>query len=316
MLEPLLRNWRLKLLSLGLAFALWVAVTGESPIVQDFQAPLVVSVGDGHTVAGRPPRTVTVRLRGPETLVRSVEAVRLEVVADLHDLVPGTRKVQLSPADVKGVPTGVKVDMIDPERVTVTVARKVRRTVPVIPAFLGKPPASYAFYGAQVLPDTVEIEGPEPEVLATSRVRTDPIHLDRATQPLKTRVGAVPDSLEVRIVGDTTVEVRAHVDATPVETVFVDVPVALAGQTHEARVSPSSVDVTLSGPPRLVRGLRRRQVRLVADLTGLRPQPTPYRVPLRVDVLDIPPSDLSHITVKITGNGWVEVQILDRRASG
>lgn len=313
MLEALLRNWRLKLLSLLLAFVLWVAVTGESPIVQDFEIPLALSVRDEHTISGRAPRSVTVRLQGPESLVRGIEASRLEVVAELKDLSPGQRTIQLSPANVKGVPAGVRVERIDPDRLSLTLARKVRRTVPVIPSFLGKPPEGYAFYGAEVSPDTVDIEGPEPEVSGTSRVRTDPIHLEHAQGPFTARVGAVPDSPEVRVVDQPTVAVRVQVDLAPIEIAFPSVPVVLAGQTHEAEVRPATVRVRLAGPPSLVSSLRAEQVRVVADLAGLPPGPPTHRVPLRLELVGVPATDLARIAVKEIGSGRVEVRILDRR---
>ncbi len=316
MLEAVLRNWRLKLLSLALAFALWVAVTGESRIVQDVEVPLALSVRNEHTVSTRPPRSVSVRLRGAESVVRAIEPGRLEVVADLRDLAPGPRTVQLSEASVKGVPPGVEVERVDPNRLSVTLARKVRRKVPVVPSFLGRPPDGYAFYGAEVVPEVVEIEGPEPEVAGASRVRTDPIHLERATRPFIARVGAVPDSPEVRVVDAATVEVRAQVDAAPIETTFHAVPVVLAGRTHEAEVSPTTVSVRLAGPPGLIARLRSEQVRAVADLTGLAPRGAAYRVPLRVDLVDVPASDLARISVKQAGTGSVRVRILERRIGG
>jgi hypothetical protein len=63
MLRRLLRRWHLKLLALALAFAVWVAVTGEGRAVQDFSVPVEVSLGPQATLAGPPPLKATVRLR-------------------------------------------------------------------------------------------------------------------------------------------------------------------------------------------------------------------------------------------------------------
>ena len=40
MLDRVLVNWPLKLFAVSLAFAIWVFVSGEDSIVQDFDVPL------------------------------------------------------------------------------------------------------------------------------------------------------------------------------------------------------------------------------------------------------------------------------------
>ena len=62
MLERVLANWPLKLLSAALAFAIWVFVTGEKRIVQDFSVPLDIRLPDSRILTETPPNTVTVRL--------------------------------------------------------------------------------------------------------------------------------------------------------------------------------------------------------------------------------------------------------------
>ena len=61
MLEVLARNWPYKLLALGIAFAIWVSVTGDKPIVEDVTLPLQLQVPDTRIVTGDLPTTVTVR---------------------------------------------------------------------------------------------------------------------------------------------------------------------------------------------------------------------------------------------------------------
>ena len=65
MFDWLFRRWHLKVLALALAFAVWVAVTGEGRGVQDFHVPVDVVLGNGAALSGSPPTNVTVRLRGP-----------------------------------------------------------------------------------------------------------------------------------------------------------------------------------------------------------------------------------------------------------
>ncbi len=314
MLEKLLRDWPLKLLAVVLAFAIWVAVTGESRIVQDTRIPLDVELRSDRILAGSPPTEVGVRLRGSEAGVRHA-MTGLVMHVDLRDSAPGERIVQLLPAMIRGLPPDVEIVQLVPDRLNLNVDTLAKRTVPVVPSFVGRPPVGYAFYGTLVTPDAVEVEGPESAMGGLSRLRTDPIHLDNRTAPFTARVGAVPESLELRVVDPRPVEVRVEVDTAPVETVLDHVPVVLADEVFEASVSPSTVRVSLSGPAALIGGIRAFQVRAVADLSGLAPKSAPYLVPLRVSLLDIPPADLARITARPLGNEKVSVRVTNRRIS-
>lgn len=315
MLDRALRNWPLKLLALALAYAIWVAVTGENKIVQDFRVPLDIRLPSDLIPDESPPTTVSVRLRGPETVVRRTDPVPLEMSLDLRDASAGARNVQLSPADLSGVPEGVEVALIEPDRFRLVLDRRMRRVLPVVPSLQGQPPQGRAVYGVRVTPDSLEVEGPESKVKSLTRLRTDPIPLEGHASSFTTRVRAVPDGIEVRVLDPRPLVAQVDVDAASVTASFEGVPVVLAGQVHEANASPSSLRVSLSGPPALLRGIRPAQLRAVADVSGLLPRPEPYYLPVRIDFLEMPPSDLARITVKSTSRPKIAVAVSDRRIS-
>lgn len=313
MLALLTRNWPLKLLALLIAFAVWVAMTGESRIVQDLRVPLDLSLPDGLTSSEAPPTTVSVRLRGPESLLRRLDPLPLEVHVDLADAAPGARSVQLTPDEVDGVPEGIEVALIVPDRVRIQLERRERRFLPVVASFSGQPQKGYAVYDVRLVPDSLEVEGPESRVATLTRLRTDPIHLDGRSASFTTRTSAVPAVPEVRVVAPQPLEAQVEVDRAPAIRTYTGVPVILAGHVYEARSSPSSIDVALSGPPGLLEGLRANQLRAVADVQGLAPRGEPYPVPLRMELLEVPARDLGRITVKSLSRPRVSVAITNRR---
>ena len=134
MLDRILTNWPLKVLAIVLAFAIWVSVTGEKRTLQDFQVPLEVRVADELVLASTPPNTVTVRLRGSESLLRRLDPLPIVVRADLTDASTGEQDVQLSAGDIGGLPRGVEVDFIDPDRIRVVIAA-CRRYIRIGEAF-------------------------------------------------------------------------------------------------------------------------------------------------------------------------------------
>lgn len=313
MVDLILRRWPLKLLALALAFAIWLAIRGESRLVRDYSVPVVVALRSEAILEGSPSKTVTVRLRGPETLLQATTMYDLQMKVDLSDADYGQRNVQLSEQALEGVPPGVHVDLIEPSRLTFEIARRERRTVPVVPSFTGRPPKGHAFYQAEAIPDSLEVEGPASKLAATARLRTDPIHLEDRTAPFTVKVGAVPDSPVVRVLDPNPVEVRVQIDVAPIDRVYPDVPVVLAGRSFEASVKPAQVAVTLSGPPEVLDRVRSAQLRALADVSALQPDDAAHEVPVRVDFVDVDLEDLARVSVRSISREKVSVTMSARR---
>jgi YbbR domain-containing protein len=313
MVDRLLLNWPLKLLALSLAFGIWISVTGENRIVKDFRLPLEIPLPADHTLASSPPTEVTVRLAGPERAIRRLDPLDLAVRVDLTPGTFGPREIPLSRRNLTGVPRGVQIDFINPDRVSLAVDRKVRQRLRVEPTFVGKPADGYAFYGADVRPENTLVEGPASEVEHLDILSTSPIRLDQSTAPFTVPVAATIDAgPHVRLVVNRQFDVRVVVDATPVERQFTDVPVRLEGQTHHATVSPTTVTVALTAPPELLDGIGVESLSVVADLATLPPSEEPHRVPLRLDLGSVPAPDLARIASRSLEPAEVEVLISNR----
>lgn len=314
MLEHPLANWPLKLLALALAFAIWAAVTGEQRGVRDFSVPLDLKLPQSRILTSPPPTTVTVRLRGAESLLRRLDTVPMELGVDLSDLAPGNVDVQLTREQLLGVPRGVDVDFIDPDRLSLEIDRRVRKELPVDPVFLGRPPEGYVFYGARVVPPSLMIEGPERDVRTLVVLKTNPIRLDMRKQPFTARVGAVPEGTATRAVDPRPIEVHVDIDAAPVERRIVGLPVILAGESYENNsLTPAMASVVLSGPPRLVDRLLPEQLRLIADVTGLEPRTEPHEVELEARFVDVPIEETSRLKANTVEPRMVRVVVGGRR---
>jgi len=291
MLRRLLRRWHLKLLALALAFAVWVAVTGEGRAVQDFSVPVEVSLGPQATLAGPPPLKATVRLRAAESILRRIDPFDLDVHVDLRDAAPGERTVVLAPRLVGGVPRDVEVVQIEPGRLKLSLVRKVRREVQVVPTIAGSPPRGYAFYRALASPDALQVEGPESRMGPSTRVRTDPISVLNRRESFVVRVAAVLDSSDLTVADVRPLDVRVFVDLAPVEVTIGRVPVVVAGGGGVA--SAGSVAVTVSAPSALVPTLRSGHLRAVAEAAG-----AVEAVPLRIEFPGLDEDARAKIVVK------------------
>jgi hypothetical protein len=213
-------NWPLKVLAIALAFAIWVFVSGEARIVQDFEAPLDVQVPDHLALLESPRTSVSVRLRGPEGLIRRIQPGGMAVGVQLGDLQTGEQLVQLSNADLSGVPRGVEVDFIEPNPVAVRLDNRDRKKFRLDVGFLGQPPEGYSFYGAQVIPEELTLEGPRTLLAELDQLETNPVRLDQRIEPFTTTVRLTSGSPLLQVVESGSIEVRVVVDMAPVERTF------------------------------------------------------------------------------------------------
>jgi len=307
-LDWLLHRWHLKLLALGLAFAVWIAVTGEGRGVQDFRVPVDVVLGAGATLSGTPPTNVTVRLRGPDSLLRRMDPYDLTIRVDLRDAAGGERTVQLTPRNVAGVPRDVEVAQIDPDRLRLAVAKKQRREITVVPTIVGKPPRGYQVYRAIARPDALMVEGPESKIQPSSRLGTDPIRIKDGTEPFTVRVGAIPETSDVRVVDVRPLDVTVYIDLAPVVATIDRVPVVVAGAAGPVTIVPSTIAVTVSAPSALIPKLRAGHVRAVVDLNGSAGQSFVAGAGVRIELPGLDPEERAKVTVKSLSRSKVDVR--------
>jgi YbbR domain-containing protein len=308
MVDWLLRRWHLKLLALALAFAVWIAVTGEGRGVLDFRVPVDVVLGTGATLAGTPPANVTVRLRGPDSLLRRMDAYDLTIRVDLRDAGGGERTVQLTARNVAGVPRDVEVAAIDPDRLRLTIAKKKRREVPVVPTIVGKPPRGYQVYRAIARPEALLVEGPETRISAVSRLNTDPIRVDLRSEPFTARVGAVPDGSDLRVVDARPLDVMVYIDLAAVDATIDRVPVVAAGASGSVVTVPSTIAVTVQAPSALIPKLRAGHIRAVVDLNGSAALPFVAGAPLRIELPGLDPEERAKVTIRSLSRKKVDVR--------
>lgn len=313
MLRTILKRWPLKLLAIAIAFAIWLAIVGENQIIKDFTVTLDFDLSEETILTGSRPTQVTVRLRGPESIIRRIDAFDLAAEIDLSNESPGDISVDLHPTDVTGVPPNAIVELIDPNRIDLTITRRLKRLLEVVPTIVGQPAEGFTFYGVKVNPETLEVSGPESIVSALDHLRTAAISIQGASTSFSVTTDAVPASAEVRILNSTDLEARIEIDENPVEVTFEEVPVVLNGQEYEVLILPPTTIVTLSGPPTLLARIDPARLSCIADVTGLEPRREPYRLPARLTFPDLPARDLTRITEKYAERREITVRVLDRR---
>ncbi|MBI4466580.1 MAG: hypothetical protein HY656_04025 [Acidobacteria bacterium] len=120
----LLHNWWLKLLSLGLAYALWSIIAQAPPVEIELTVPVEAQqVPPALEVARQIPAEVSLRLRGPSNRLRTLQPREIGVVIDLSHATPGNHAVVLDARNVE-LPPGVELVRILPAEVRLELVQR------------------------------------------------------------------------------------------------------------------------------------------------------------------------------------------------
>jgi YbbR domain-containing protein len=214
MLRAIVRHWELKVLSLLLAFALWLFVASAQRSEIALSVPVEYVGLEGPLTLDGPQRdTVDVQVRAARWAAERVSPTSVRVRIDVSGLREGDNLVQLMPASVEA-PPGVRVTRVAPAWTTVRVVRAATKTVPVVARVQGSPASAHVMHRVVVKPATVEIKGPRTTIEMRTAVDTLPVDVSGHRQAVTRTVGlALPES--VYAVDRRTVEVT--VDIRPEE---------------------------------------------------------------------------------------------------
>ena len=210
---PVPKNLGWKLGSLALAFLLWLVTSSEPEVVTTHVAPVIYqNLPDGYMIAGTPPETVRIELRGPTGELTPTALDPLAVTFDLANAAtPSSRTLTVSNTDV-GLPRGVSFLRAIPSQLQIRLAKIETREVPVSPQFEGELPPGYHIASFTVLPDKLQIAGSDTRVGAVRELKTEVINLASALKTPAYRVNAVIDDPQVHFTSSSAVTVKLSVE--------------------------------------------------------------------------------------------------------
>jgi YbbR domain-containing protein len=215
-MKNLFANLWMKLLAVVLSFGVWLTVSAprrERVIERAFAAPLALVGMPRDLIITTPvPDTVSVRLRGRVTDLRSLSSQNLEVTVDLSWAQPGEAQITVRPQALN-IPADIEVVSIDPAKVRFRVEQLRQRAVRIRPFLVGQPPLGYLAGDPTVTPDQALISGPVSQIRGMTEVATERIIMTGRTEPFVQTVAVVADSPLVRIVEPQTAQVSVPVTA-------------------------------------------------------------------------------------------------------
>lgn len=202
-------TWGLRLLSLAIAIALWLAIAVDDREARG-QRAVTASVtynSPEELVLLDPIQEIQVILSGPESQISTLDPRQVTVRVDLSGVNPGTHTLSLGSGDVS-LPANLRVESITPNQVRVEIDRRESKQLRVVPIFTGEPAAGATLGQVAVIPAEVVVEGPASRLADLDSVETVPISLDGHALSFEETVAvSSPDPL-VQVQQPTRVRVR------------------------------------------------------------------------------------------------------------
>jgi len=229
-------------------------------------------VATGYQIGDSSMEPVQVIISGAQSQVEKVSRVQasldLNRTRDSFD-----QTIKLDVLDQRGLPVNGITVSPDTAHVTIPVSQQGGyRDVAIKVITLGRVASGYRLTDISVSPPVVTIYSEDPDLVNSlpGVLETQPLDLQSAQDDITTRLKlSLPPGISV--IGEQTVLVQAGV--SPIES-----SVTISGQRIEViglnqdlnvQISPTSVDIILSGPLPVLDTLTRQSVRVTVDLTGL-----------------------------------------------
>jgi YbbR domain-containing protein len=167
------RNFWLKLISLGLAVGLWLAVSGQSPAEVAVDVPIEFhNIPANLEIGSESVPRAQVRLRGPERDIRELRPSDVRAEIDLTGAGPGQRTFDLT--QNTHYPRGLAVTVV-PSHVQLSFDTRLTRQVEIHPRVNGAFASQYMIDKVEAIPPVVTISGPRKRVEAIDAAITDPV---------------------------------------------------------------------------------------------------------------------------------------------
>jgi YbbR domain-containing protein len=173
----IVRDWKLKLVSLALAFAVWLLLVPSEKKFSEksLTIPLETrNIPAGLEIVERPAAGIDVTLRAPDRTLDEIGPSALVARVDLDRATVLQQEYPLNPSMI-AVPPGAEVVKISPGKVTIKLERTAEATLDLHPNLRGRPAPGFRVARTEIEPSSVVVRGPESRVRAKDAATTAPI---------------------------------------------------------------------------------------------------------------------------------------------
>lgn len=256
-----LDDWVMKLIALIITFALWLGVTGLRAPTQTRlrNIPLNPLISNSFEITNLAVEEVDLVITGDKRKIDQLNPRDLVVSLDLTNIQPGDRIIQLTPQNINvDLPSGIKIDEIQPDEIAVRLENVIKREVPISPDTEGNIADGFEIYGSNVTPSRVIVRGPQSLVESVNYVSTEKIPLKNAKSNFT--VQQVPLNIsnpKITLVNTAAVTVNFKIGDKRIERLFV-IP-------YETESKKGIASILLLGPRSILENLAAKDLRIAEE---------------------------------------------------
>jgi YbbR domain-containing protein len=252
-------NWIPRIICLLLAIFLWIYVMGEqNPITE---RDVVVSLGQRNLaenmVVFNKPDKISVRVRGPRTVLANLSESQITAYVNLAKLSAGPHTVLVNAFFPQG-----EVVEISPRMISLFVDVQKVKIMPVTARILGKPATDIAVSKTLLVPSEVKVTGAATRLDGIEKIEV-PVDVNDRSETFQSTVQPVAVDHDGTEMEDITFDPARITTRTTLvhETITKEVPVKanFTGSLPAGmKMTSSTVNpykITVSGPPSVVNSL-------------------------------------------------------------
>lgn len=184
-----MKNLHLRILSLVIAILLWLSLmSGE---YQEFSVYTPVRLKNnmqGEFVAVTSDSHINVFAKAPQGIIRNLDYNSVNIEVDVASLGFGDTYHRLSSSEIR-LPAGLELVRIEPEGINITVDKLVKKSIKVVPTFIGDPHAGFLVGNVTVYPEYIEIQGAANKLSPISSIETKPVNLSGRNEGITYSIG-------------------------------------------------------------------------------------------------------------------------------
>lgn len=175
-------NWGLKLIALGFAVGLWLAVARDQPAEVAVEVPIEFrNFPESLEISSERIPQAQIRLRGPERLIQRLQPSDVHPEIDLSQATTGERTFVLTAQQIHH-PYDVQVVQVIPSELHLTFDTRLNRQVTVHPRVVGTFAPGYSMSRVTADPPVITITGPRKRVEGVEAAITDPVDVSGLMQ--------------------------------------------------------------------------------------------------------------------------------------
>jgi len=273
------------------AFLLWPGLASQEG---DLFLPVKPSgIPAGLTLTGPPLQGIDVRVRGPKSAIENLSDLNPIYTLDLANVDLGVKTISIDKKRIS-LPKGISVVKIHPASITIRVAREVKKELPVVISFAGKPASGFLVADAVARPLSVTLRGPENKLSAMEKILTEPVDIKGLSESFKKKI-ALDLAEEIEVVSSSKI---VHAEIIIAEKIvirnYIDILVQGQGTPYTYRITPPKIDIEVKGPVNVLKKLSAdKGINVYVELKGLKPgvyaRPAAIILPLKTTLVGVKP---------------------------